>query len=85
MKYDIWSEGYLASGMEGIPEKAKLVASNVEGDTFIDACYNWAKANKNELQKWGGMTINLNTDICSARLWCCRLFPTEVEARETFG
>lgn len=39
--YDIWSEGYLATGMEGIPAKAQLLASNVEGDNFADAVYKW--------------------------------------------
>lgn len=85
MKYDIWSEGYLATGMEDIPAKAKLVARGIEGKDFIDACYNWARKNENNLKDWGGINISINTDKSSVSLWACRLFPTEAEARKSFG
>ena len=41
MKYDIWREGYLATGMEGIPAKAQRLASNIEANSFIEAVNKW--------------------------------------------
>lgn len=36
-EYEIWSEGYLCTGMEGVPEKAQLFGIS-EGNSFKDAC-----------------------------------------------
>jgi len=40
-KWQIWSEGYLATGMEGIPAKAICHATDVEAETFHEACFKW--------------------------------------------
>lgn len=37
MKFDIWTEGYIATGMEGIPARAQKLASNIEAESFIEA------------------------------------------------
>lgn len=83
MKYNIWSEGYLVTGMEGIPAKAMLVASDVEGKTFDDAVKNWvASQDRQELERsWGTYSFHEGNHF----LWGCRLFPTEEEARKSFG
>lgn len=44
-KFDIWSEGYLASGMDGIPMRAQCIATNIEGENFIDAVQKWYNRN----------------------------------------
>ena len=83
MKYEIWVEGYCATGMEGIPAKAQLVANNVEGKNFDEAVKNWIDSQDKEWLKkhWGEYTY------CNGRhcLWGCQLFPTEEEARKSFG
>lgn len=35
-EYEIWSEGYLCSGMDGVPEKAHLFGKE-HGDNFKEA------------------------------------------------
>lgn len=42
MTYNIWAEGFLVQGMEGIPKKASFVGQS-EGNTFAEACENWYK------------------------------------------
>lgn len=83
MKFDIWTEGYLATGMEGIPARAKLVAKDVEGKTFDDAVKNWvASQDPQELEdSWGDYSFYEGKHF----LWGCQLFPTEEEARKSFG
>lgn len=75
MKYDIWMEGYLATGMEGIPVKAQKLASNIEANSFIEAVNKWYKS------KPDALTIRNNR----AFIWGCELFQNEMDARESFG
>lgn len=79
--YNIWSEGYLATGMEGIPAKAQLLASNVEGDNFVDAVYKWYQSEPDALREYG----NLYIDKGIASIWGCRLYDNEEDARKSFG
>ena len=71
MLYDIWMEGYLATGMEGIPAEARLMEC-VVADTFQEACDTHFKNdvlyNSEQLSYWG----------------CC-LFDNETDARKMFG
>ena len=77
MIYQIWVEGYLATGMEGIPEKAQQVGA-VEADNFQDACDKLCSPQ--ELQdKWGYYSSDRKT------LWGCKLFDNEQDARKSFG
>ena len=43
--YEIWSEGYLCTGMEGIPAKAHL-HGNAWGTSFEDACVRFYAGDK---------------------------------------
>lgn len=83
MKYDIWSEGYLATGMEGIPAKAQLVVEGAEGKDFGDAVQRWVASKDKEwlINHWGDYSHHDGHHF----LWGCELFPTEEEARKAFG
>lgn len=81
MKYDIWVEGYLCTGMEGIPAKAKCLATGVEGDTFLDAVRKWYNSVPNAEYKYGHLSI----DGDCATLWGCKLYDNEADARKSFG
>ena len=80
-KYNIWIEGYLATGMEGIPAKAQKLASNIEANSFIEAVNKWYKSESDALYKYGSLSIKNNR----AFLWGCELFQNEAEARKNFG
>jgi hypothetical protein len=69
--FDIWCEGYSVTGQE---EKARKVAERVEGETFVDACWSWFKSHS-----------DLHYDPEQNTAWGCQLFPTEAEARKSFG
>ena len=81
MKYDIWAEGYLATGMEGIPAKAECFAKDVEADSFVEAVRKWYNSIPNAESLYGKLTITSNGIPCLYT----RLFPTETEARASFG
>lgn len=70
--FEIWSEGYLCTGMEGIPSKA-YKHGEIQGKTFKEACINLAKENSSFAQyfKLENMTH-----------WGCRLFDNKEEASE---
>lgn len=70
--YDIWEEGFLV--MEG-SATANLVAKNVPGENFLDACKKYFK--KDSL-------FRINSDGVPSR-WGCRLFDNETDARKSFG
>lgn len=71
-KYEIWSEGYCASG-DSAPATLLGVC---EGDDFRDDCINYANINQpfKELFDSKRMTC-----------WGCRLFDNEADARKSFG
>lgn len=72
MKYEVWMEGYLATGMEGIPQGATLVGE-VEADSFKDACDLF----------YGNDTFHYNPQRLT--YWGCKLFDNEQDARKNFG
>ncbi len=75
--WEIWTEGYLISGMEGIPEPAKKIGE-IEAETFQQACD--AICSSTAWQKSHG---NYNRDKLT--VWGCRLFDNEADARRLFG
>ena len=77
MKFEIWSEGYLATGMEGIPEKARMLAE-VEADSFQEACDKLCSD-----PDWQRRYGNYNPERLT--VWGCRLFDNEADARKSFG
>ena len=80
MKYEIWAEGFLDQGMEGIPTKARLVGE-AEGNTFAEACSNWFKTNVSE----GDYKRYFRIDTNGNPLFWVRLFNNENDARKAFG
>ena len=68
-------EGYLVTGMEGIPAKAEYLGTH-KGETFQQACENALKANDMDMSYY-----NPERNCW----WGCRLFKTEREARKSFG
>ncbi len=74
MKYNIWIEGVLDTGMEGCPLPASLLGE-VEAETFQEAC------DKIALEK---RLLGLyNPD--HRTIWGCRMFDNEIDARKSFG
>lgn len=73
-KYQIWSEGYLATGMD-FPEPAKLWGE-VEAESFQAACDGMFSGDA-ELQRY--------YDRERLTVWGCRLFDNEADARRFMG
>jgi hypothetical protein len=71
--YQIWIEGYRATGEEG---NAQFLGA-FSGDDFQDACIKAMKA-----LKWD---INTYYDYERNTFWGCRLYDNEVDARRYFG
>lgn len=71
--YEIWMEGYLATGMEGIPQRAQRMAV-ARGETFQDAC-DWYFRCKGD-NYYDSRTLTY---------WGCKLFDNEADARRSFG
>ena len=81
MKYDIWIEGYCVTGMEGIPAKARCLATDVEENSFIEAVQKWYHLEPDAERRFGNLCINNNR----ATIWGCELFDNEQDARKSFG
>lgn len=77
MKFEIWSEGYLATGMEGIPACARKLAE-VDADSFREACDKVCSD-----KSWQERNGDYNAERLT--VWGCRLFDNEADARELFG
>lgn len=73
IKFQIWSSGYLCTGMEGIPAKAQLMAE-AEGEDFVDACNRHFNGNKYYILSKG-----------KPYYWACSLHDNETDARKDFG
>lgn len=74
-KYSLWIEGYAVTGNFSNAE----YLGEFEGDTFNDACDNWAKTIRQpEYYKPG-------TDKYRPSYWGCRIFGNEADARRSFG
>lgn len=76
-QYEIWMEGYLCSGMDGIPANAMLLGT-VEAESFKEACA--TLCSPKGFQKHYG-----NFDSERLSVWGCRLFDNEADARRSFG
>lgn len=70
-KYQVWQEGFLCTGMEGVPARACYLGS-AEAVSFKEACDIVCKDNP-------------NYDSKTLRIWGCRLYDNEKDARESFG
>lgn len=79
-RFDIWREGYLDQGMEGVPEKAEYIGSEY-GVDFVDACKRYFMKNRSpeEFERYWY--------ICDDGTPCywCRLYDNEIDARKHFG
>ena len=73
MIHNIWMEGFLITGSEGTPTTASFVGK-CEGNSFREAVLNWYKNHPD---------ASFNPQTLS--YWGCQLYPTEGEARRSFG
>jgi len=71
MRYQIWSEGYAATG-ERAPASFE---GEVEANSFHEACILLLK-DRLDKDSQGN---------CRMSVWGCRLFDNEAEARKSFG
>lgn len=72
-KFEVWMEGYLATGMEGVPTNPEMLGT-VEANSFQEACDIIGKS-----KKWANLYNSERRSI-----WGCRLFQTHEEACELF-
>ena len=72
-KFDVWLEGYAATGEHGT---AQCLQREVMVDTFPEAC-RLALGNKG----WDMSYYSAGPNT----YWGCRFYPTEAEARKSFG
>jgi hypothetical protein len=86
-EYDIWMEGYAATGESS---KASYLGKS-KGRNFQDACMRYAlKSELEHRQKMDNENQYFDTgrwdyDPRRNSIWACRLYETEDEARESFG
>lgn len=80
-KFDIWEEGYCCTGESG---KAHCLAKDVEGEDFFDAVEKWYNNLPNP-KDYGELRISHSGTDTDARIWGCRLFDNEADARKSFG
>lgn len=73
--YQIWAEGYSATGQSG----TATYMGSASGETFKDAVKELAKRASPEDRAF------YNTDRIQPTYWGCRLFDNEEDARKSFG
>jgi len=71
VKYQVWMEGFMITGMEGEPARAHLLGE-YEADSFKEACI-----------KACGKSSSFNEERLTE--WGCKLYDNERDARKTFG
>lgn len=76
MIYNIWSEGYLCTGMEGRPAPANLHGTQ-EANNFQEACDLFFSKKENDSEN------SYNKE--NLTFWGCSLYDNENEARRSFG
>jgi len=76
IQWEIWTEGYLCSGMEGIPAPAKFLGTSF-APSFKEACVAFFRGR--DPKRYG----DFNPD--TMQFWGCRLFDNEADARKSFG
>ena len=72
--WDIWIEGHIATGERSF---AQRVARGVPGVDFRDACVR--HCSRLDPEYWGEFDSERLT------LWGCYLYPTEEQARKSYG
>jgi len=77
MKFEIWKEGYLVSGMEGIPASATFLGT-YSAENFRNACIIWDSIHNRD-KGYGDFNAQ------GLSVWGCRLFDNEADARASFG
>lgn len=86
-EFNIWSEGFLDQGMEGIPAPAsKLNRDPIEAGSFDDAVRIHMASLPAEPEYPGGPTPASYYDRSPDgvwHVWGCRLWPDEASARKT--
>lgn len=91
MKYEIWTEGYRATGEHSTAQK---IGESI-GTDFSDAVKNYMSANPNSgIEEHGDAKI-FNDELAGKRMremnkpsfsiWGCNLFSNEKDARKSFG
>ena len=70
--FEIWSEGFSATGNSGTAQRW----GNAVGRTFKEACLEYSRGDANF-----DNYFNLNR----LTFWGCKLYPSEEEARKSFG
>jgi hypothetical protein len=70
VKYEIWAENLLETGMEGIPQKAFLIAKDVEADSFQEACDKAIPLTE----------YAADYDSEKLKVWCLSLYDNEADA-----
>ena len=70
--YDVWMEGFRATGESATAQHI----GSARGTTFEEACRTLLRA---------GHSLSEHYDSTRNSVWGCRLYPTEMEARRTFG
>lgn len=74
-EYNIWTEGYLVTGMEGIPAKAKLWGK-YKGQSFEEACNTCFTKDNNLADFFNGTNLTF---------FGCKIYDNEKDARKLFG
>jgi hypothetical protein len=75
--WEVWSEGYLATGMEGVPAPAQKLGE-AQAETFKDACDLVCSSSTFQVRQG-------NYDPVRLTVWGCRLFDNKEEAQKSFG
>lgn len=71
-EWDIWMEGFLATGQEGIPERARCLGT-ATGYTFLEACRKFMATYPE-----AGTYYNSRQNT----YWACQLYDNEADARK---
>lgn len=78
MVFDIWSEGFCFNEEE---QKAQCLAKGVEGENFNDAVFKWYGQLQHP-ERYGELEYFLDGSL---RIFGCRLYDNEKDARKRFG
>lgn len=76
---EVWVEGYLATGCEGIPVKAHLAGTYEAVDLDDAVRQHIATLDEKRRAFWRRHESGIWTD------WGCRVFDNEADARKSFG
>lgn len=85
MIYEIWTEGYAASGESG---EAHMIGT-AKGETFDQAVEEWAKTSNYKVERNTPERYVSEEAYKNRRsnwnIWACNLFDNETDARKSFG